>query len=187
VFADGNVESGVVVPADNVVTVPLDNGCPLDPRNVRTGLANGTFAVWPYAPMAIVQKTTCANNRVTYIILGMGYTTKYSLNVDLIIGGQKAQLVNNAPLQEVINKLRATNEAAKYSLCEDGGTLESTKWYEHESDLREYSKKNPHVLFTLHGEGEENEDIWNKYFLDGKLQVAKAEMRIAEFDPTKLK
>jgi len=42
-------------------------------------------------------------------------------------------------------------------------------------------------MFTLHGEGEENEDIWDKYFLNGKCQVAKAEWTIPPFDPAKLK
>ena len=60
---------------------------------------------------------------------------------------------------------------------------EGVKWYDNEKDMLALSKAFPGILFTLHGEGEESGDIWNKYFLNGKMQVAKAEFAIAEFDP----
>ncbi len=41
----------------------------------------------------------------------------------------------------------------------------------------------PHVLFKLHGEGEENDDIWDAYFLDGKSQKHKAKVMIDDVDP----
>lgn len=58
---------------------------------------------------------------------------------------------------------------------------------EHDEDMRGLSKRIPEVLFTLHGEGEEAGDIWNKYFLNGKMQVAKARIEFDEFDPKKLR
>lgn len=67
---------------------------------------------------------------------------------------------------------------------DNGGEI---KWYSHVSDMRVFSKLFPKVLFTLRGEGEESGDIWAKYFLDGKMQEAKAEVVIAPFDASKLK
>jgi hypothetical protein len=60
------------------------------------------------------------------------------------------------------------------------------KWYDHDKDMREISKKYPETIFILEGEGEESGDIWKKYYLNGKCQVAKAEVIIPEFDETKL-
>lgn len=60
------------------------------------------------------------------------------------------------------------------------------KWYDHDKDMREISKKYPETIFILEGEGGESGDIWKKYYLNGKCQVAKAEVIIPEFDETKL-
>jgi len=60
------------------------------------------------------------------------------------------------------------------------------KWYDHDKDMREISKKYPETIFILEGEGEESGDIWKKYYLNGKCQVAKAEVIIPEFDESKL-
>lgn len=117
----------------------------------------------------------------------MGYQTYFSLKVDLMVRGKIAQLVDREPLDSVIVNLLEVNEEAKYALDEDGnGSGEGSKWYEHQAEMREFSKLHPSVLFTLHGEGEENDDIWTEYYLNGKVQVAKAQVQIAPFDPVKL-
>lgn len=67
----------------------------------------------------------------------------------------------------------------------DGG--EKAKWYEHEKDMRELSKLAPSILFTLSGEGEESSDAWKKYFKNGLCQVTRAEIKLEEFDESKLK
>lgn len=74
-----------------------------------------------------------------------------------------------------------------YGIDESGETTESVKWYEHEDHIRALSKEFPNVLFTLRGEGEESGDIWNKYFLNGKMQMAKAQIAFDPFDESKLK
>lgn len=64
---------------------------------------------------------------------------------------------------------------------------ERVKWYSHEPDMRELSLSFPAVLFTLSGKGEEGGDLWRKYFLNGKCQVAKARIEYDGFIPEKLK
>lgn len=113
----------------------------------------------------------------------MGYDTRYSLEV------VHPETREALPLRFgglVIAVLRARNEEAHYCLDETGSSDETGKWYAHEVDLRQLSKENPHFLFVLSGEGEEAGDVWKKYFLAGKCQVAKAQIQIAEFDRAQL-
>lgn len=63
---------------------------------------------------------------------------------------------------------------------------DSCKWYEHEKDMRAYSKKHPKTLFKLSGDGEKNGDLWHEYYLNGKMQRVKAEIVFANYDASKL-
>lgn len=134
----------------------------------------------------------------------MGYNTRYKLTWETQPGynpspncrhesppGAKFCVVCGAsvgfkPLSEVIARQILLCEEATYCLMPDGSPAESGKWYEHETDMRVFSKEIPEVLFTLHGEGDENGDIWKKYFLNGKCQVAKAVIQFLPFDKSKL-
>lgn len=108
----------------------------------------------------------------------MGYYTSYSLEIK----GVESDIERHA----VITSLRASCEDAQYALDERGDVMESCKWYSWEKDMRDFSKRYPHLLFRLHGDGEETGDIWDAYFKAGKCQKAKAEIKIAEFDKRKL-
>lgn len=63
---------------------------------------------------------------------------------------------------------------------------ESCKWYDHEKDMRSFSKKHPKTIFKLSGEGEEAGDIWHEYYLNGKMQRTKAKIVFEKYDPSKL-
>lgn len=99
----------------------------------------------------------------------MGYYTHYHLEYE------------NEPQPEI--------EEAKANLCDGYDPFDDseTKWYEHENDMRAFSKQFPKVLFTLQGNGESNEDMWYKYFKNGKMQVCPAKIDFDVFDPKKLK
>lgn len=45
---------------------------------------------------------------------------------------------------------------------------ESQKWYDHHENMLELSKRFPLIIFRLEGDGEENGDMWAKWYLDGK-------------------
>lgn len=113
----------------------------------------------------------------------MGYLTCYSLN--LRTGDNKSNIVDGSVLTEVVGLLRK-KEVVGYALDESLGCLEPVKWYSNEEDMREVSKQFPDVLFCLHGEGDDSDDIWDEYFLNGRSQVCCAEIVIPPFDPSKL-
>lgn len=113
----------------------------------------------------------------------MGYYTRFSLKV--VHPETKAELPEEFR-DSVIAKLREESEEAEYCLDQGGNSSDSGKWYEHEKEFRKFSFDHPDFLFVLHGEGEESGDVWNKYFLRGKCQVAKATVMIPEFDRLKL-
>lgn len=79
--------------------------------------------------------------------------------------------------------IKGHEDGIGYALEPDGETLESCKWYDWLEDMIKMSRDFPNVLFKLHGEGEQNEDVWDAYFLNGKSQVHKAKMIIDECDP----
>lgn len=105
----------------------------------------------------------------------MGYYTEYSLEV------------NHKDELKIIEQLRAENENTKYAFCNFGEANDAIKWYDHEKDLREFSKKHSTAIFTLKGNGEESGDIWVKYFKNGKMQASRAKLVFDKFDKNLLK
>ena len=61
-----------------------------------------------------------------------------------------------------------------------------TKWYDFIDDMEEFSKLFPGIVFCLHGEGDENSDLWDEYYLGGKSQHCDAEIIYPPYDPSKL-
>lgn len=99
----------------------------------------------------------------------MGYYTRYSLTYEP-------------------ETLAVSIESAQEKLYDGYSPFDDEcNWYEHEEDMKNLSQQFPDVLFTLHGEGEEAGDLWNKYFRNGKMQVAKATVTIAPFSTRELK
>lgn len=121
----------------------------------------------------------------------MGYLTDYDLTWSGATGTArpcphcdgKGMLPVDDVVQEFVN-----TELFLYDGTEPvaDSLQDSCKWYDHEDDMKRLSKLFPDVVFTLKGTGEEAGDVWVKYFKDGKVQVDKAEIRLAEFDPMKL-
>lgn len=105
----------------------------------------------------------------------MGYYTSYTLSI--LEGGDEEQL---------IPEFRKDSEGAMYAIDEYGDTNESCKWYDSKSDLIEFSKKHPDVIFCLEGEGEESDDKWKLYVKEGFTQECRAIIVFHEFDKSKL-
>ena len=107
----------------------------------------------------------------------MGYSTDYQLT---IIEPKRPTTA------EIIEALREQCNEAGYAIDSKGQTLDSVKWYEHESDMKAFSLQFPNHIFVLDGIGEDGERM-RKYFCNGKMQDAKPIMTYEEFDKDKLK
>lgn len=103
----------------------------------------------------------------------MGYYTSYTLSAD-------------TGYEHLIEELREENEHANYAIDSNGLTAESTKWYDHQKDMRAFSKKHPEVLFTLEGIGEEQPDVWVEYYMNGKMQKVVAKVTFEPFNESLL-
>lgn len=116
----------------------------------------------------------------------MGYYTKYTLFV------RHNDLDMQAEVLDVIKEgISYPFQGATGVTDPDGGwglsVNQACKWYENHKDMIKFSKKYPTILFTLKGEGEESGDLWMKYFKNGKVQMARAQISFAEFDEKLLK
>lgn len=112
----------------------------------------------------------------------MGYLTYYNL---------KAFDTNEKPLsqeqsEEIIGQLLAFSDDAEYAIDESGDSSDSCKWYDHDKELRAFSTRYPDVLFRLSGEGEEQGDLWQTYYLNGKAQECPAAVVYPAYSPAKL-
>jgi len=79
--------------------------------------------------------------------------------------------------------IELAEEISGYTLNEYSHDI---KWYSHVDDMRKVSLDFPDNLITLEGVGEEDGDMWKKYFYNGKCQVAEAIITYEPFDPLKL-
>ena len=55
-------------------------------------------------------------------------------------------------------------------------TYDECKWYDHTADMKNISRLFPNVVFKLHGEGEDRDDIWDAYYQNGFIEVCPAEI-----------
>lgn len=106
----------------------------------------------------------------------MGYSTSFEMSV---YEGDKT-------IAEILNE----NEdfgGLDYAVDSDGETSDSVKWYKHEADTLELSVKYPDITFQLNGEGEDQGDVWRKYFRNGKVVSVYAQITFPELDLRSLK
>ncbi|MDB4726121.1 hypothetical protein OAF54_01700 [bacterium] len=103
----------------------------------------------------------------------MGYYTRHELEV-------------YGTDDDLITQLISECEEAAYSLQEDGGCNQETKWYDHKRDMKAFSLKHSNALFKLSGEGEESGDQWIEYYKNGKVQICKAKITFDEYDESVL-
>lgn len=117
----------------------------------------------------------------------MGYATTFNLKWSPV---NKNSTIPQYELDDLISSAIRTAQDKDsdfmYAIDPEGESVDSCKWYQHEEEVREFSKQFPDVLFTLSGAGEESGDIWKQYFVNGKSQYTKAKLVFEDFDLAKL-
>lgn len=124
----------------------------------------------------------------------MGYYTHFELNTKDGLGSQTAgKLKKELERMDVFEDIDSGPEARMTT----NGRPEKTdrllvfayayaKWYDADEDMLLLSTRFPGVVFSLRGYGEESEDIWEHYYLDGCMQDANVRLVQDDFDPAAL-
>ena len=103
----------------------------------------------------------------------MGYYTKYKI---------KAVDENGSFIKKkkFFNDLKLYNGEASWEKDSNNAFSlfdgEETKWYEHDDDLLLASEQHPTTTFILSGEGEDNGDVWAKFYKNGVFLVWRPEI-----------
>lgn len=117
----------------------------------------------------------------------MGYYTDYELSA---LSSKKSDGKNFDELPphmyDAINREVDKMDVFVGGNCSMGWNVLTT-WNNWEDDMVLLSRKFPDALFMLHGSGEDPEDLWNAYFINGKVQICPVIITYDEFDPMKLK
>lgn len=108
----------------------------------------------------------------------MGYYTNYSLSFS---PENKNDRIGKDKYDAILRELSKMNV-----FDDEECTYAYDKWYDHDKDMRLISSKFPGIVFELDGNGEESDDIWVSYYLNGGSQFAPAQIQFDKFCRNKL-
>jgi hypothetical protein len=97
----------------------------------------------------------------------MGYYTRHELE-------HNDTAIHGPDHEEDITEL----SGYPYNLFNDG----EIKWYNHDEDMKAYSKRYPKVTFIISGVGEEEGDYWKAYYKNGKVATYAGIMSVEYHD-----
>jgi hypothetical protein len=126
----------------------------------------------------------------------MGYYTAYSIEVyekDDILAKHACDLLEvNDELDIELGKvlLEITDDFSSYEKDIRFSELimdDVKKWYDHDDDMIEISKRYPNYVFVLDGNGEDYDDLWRTYYWDGRMQYCPARIVYEEYNPNNWK
>lgn len=100
----------------------------------------------------------------------MGYYTWFTLSILEDPANQEENFY-----EELDKKIGRVAELKEY------GAIDA-KWYDWESDMIELSKKFPKIMFRLDGSGEEQFDVWDCHFCNGRSYYRKIQTYWEPFD-----
>lgn len=114
----------------------------------------------------------------------MGYYTSYTLSVyGLERKNNGLQMTYEIPPD---TQAKIEREIEKMNVFSDGSIYDAyyvkAKWYEHDDDMRLLSSRFPDNLFWLCGSGDDLEDMWQKFYVGGRMQEDYARIVYHDFD-----
>lgn len=119
----------------------------------------------------------------------MGYYTQFTIQIFDKNGKDLTdEIQDESEIDDILLSLDKYPESMKSLVSElkqDSfyGLLseQACKWYDHEEVLTELSKKYPKFVFRLFGNGEEQGDMWMKYFYNGKVSFVQPSLQWPDF------
>ena len=119
----------------------------------------------------------------------MGYYTDYTLSVYRAKKQDDGSIVMVSDIPKIV-EIQIEEEIDLMNVFRDGNIKDSyyanDTWYNHEEDMRLLSSKFPDIVFWLSGDGDNHEDMWQKFFVAGKMQPCYARIIYDDFDASKL-
>ena len=109
----------------------------------------------------------------------MSYNTEHKLT---LLSGHKFKRKPQNGIAIIADLRNFFSEGARYAINNLGKLNEACDWRESESELTEFSKKYPDILFVLDMFGEESGDIRRSYFHNGNHQEAVVTIAYSEFE-----
>lgn len=109
----------------------------------------------------------------------MGYYTKYDLDME------KKNRWKSLPSEEEVLKILAPTIGTDFDEENpyfDVFFEEPMKWYSYDRDMKMVSSLYPGIVFALTGWGEEQDDIWVNYYLDGNSYFHGVEIKFPSFE-----
>lgn len=108
----------------------------------------------------------------------MGYYTRYELSFHEVKHGVMVYNGANKEIEkQVLGHLTTICPDVFDGLTSIGELPDDVcKWYSHDEDMLDLSRRMPNYVFTLSGEGEEFCDLWETHYLNGKVQHCPAEI-----------
>lgn len=118
----------------------------------------------------------------------MGYYSSFSLSAYPVdrsgnIVGKKL----TPALQEAVNvEIKKIDVFKLWDHTENTWEVGQDTWYSEQEDMVLLSTKFPSVLFAIHREGENNGDMMDTYYWNGKMQICPAIITYDDYDPAKM-
>lgn len=118
----------------------------------------------------------------------MGYYTDFTLNTSAYRPEEWSNKNHPIP-EELIPKIE--DRIDEFGVFDSGDLVDgfcgTSKWYDSEEDMRQLSSEFPGILFRIDGQGENPEDMWKAYYLNGKEQKVFAKITFDGFSPKMLR
>lgn len=104
----------------------------------------------------------------------MGYYTTYSLAVKNVPTDKIDDLIGELKKKDLIG-YAFCGEEIKWDETKKTNAIrflpyDEVKWYEHDDDMVEISKKFPSMIFKLKGSGEDSGDLWYTLYQNGEYE-----------------
>jgi hypothetical protein len=106
----------------------------------------------------------------------MGYYTKFNIKITNIDNANQAV------------KIAKEYELYDYDVSGDGTVLSAFyegKWYDWKEESIALTRSYPQIFIEIHGEGEENDDIWKARIRNGECERVEAKIVFDEFKSIK--